>query len=240
VPDTSSINPSASPNATATLSPDDCLAPGEFVDSSHPAVAAYAAAALSASGVGAGATDRDRAVALFEAVRDGIRYDPYDVSYEPAAFRASHVSDTERNWCVPKSILLTAACRSVGIPAALGFADVRNHLQSAKLLERMGTDLFVYHGYSVLWVDDRWQKVSSAFNSDMCRRFGTKVLEWDGTGDALMHAHDAKGDRHMEYVNDRGWHVDMPLDEMMRVFAEVYPSSLSGDAAEVTDEMFDH
>ena len=36
-----------------------------------------------------GATEQG--IALFHAVRDGIRYDPYDISYERTAFRASSV-----------------------------------------------------------------------------------------------------------------------------------------------------
>ena len=73
---------------------------------------------------------------LFYAVRDGFRYDPYNVDHEPADFRASSVVVSPSNWCVPKSVLLTAAARSQGIPARLGFADVRNHLTSEKLKAR--------------------------------------------------------------------------------------------------------
>ena len=156
-------------------------------------------------------------------MRDGFRYDPYGATYETQNFLASTVVGTDRNWCVPKSILLTAACRASGIPAALGFADVRNHLQSEKLSQTMGTDLFAWHGYSTIWVDGEWHKVSSAFNKEMCERFDTKVLEWDGAGDALMHPFDTTGNRHMEYVQDRGTYIDLPLDAMLATFAELYP-----------------
>ena len=163
------------------LRPADCLAATSFVDSDHPTVTAFAARAT--NGI---ESPREQAAALFLAVRDGYRYDPYGATYETENFLASTVVGTDRNWCVPKSILLTAACRASGIPAALGFADVRNHLQSEKLS-------------------------------------GTKVLEWDGTGDALMHPFDTTGNRHMEYVRDRGTYVDLPLDELLATFAELYP-----------------
>jgi len=219
------------------LDPRACLAPGRFVDSDHPAVGAYAAKALAAAGLGLRATERERAVAVFLAVRDGIRYDPYGISREPHDFLASTIAGSERNWCVPKAVLMSAACRSLAIPAALGFADVRNHLQSERLRERMGTDLFVYHGYSVVWIDGGWQKVSSAFNRELCERFGTKVLAWDGTGDALMHPYDERGERHMEYVHDRGWHTDLPLADMLATFEVVYPPTIVDGS--VTDEAFD-
>jgi hypothetical protein len=86
----------------------------------------------------------------------------------------------------------------------------------------MGTDLFAYHGYSELWVDGRWRKASSAFNKELCERFGTKVLEFDGVHDALMHPYDESGQRHMEYVRQRGSYADLPLEEILTAFAEIY------------------
>ena len=62
----------------------------------------------------------------------------------------------------------------------------------------------------------RWFKLSSAFNIELCERFGVKVLEFDGTDDALMHAFDQAGNRHMEYVNQRGSFDDLPLDRDAR------------------------
>ncbi len=159
--------------------------------------------------------DRALSVALFTAVRDGIRYDPYDISIDPGAFRASAICESESNWCVPKAVLYTAALRHVGIPARLAFADVRNHLTSEKLSEAMGTDLFTWHGYTELYLDGRWLKVSTAFNIELCERFGVKVLEFDGTTDALMHPFDEAGHRHMEYVRRRGSYEDLPLDAIL-------------------------
>ncbi len=217
------------------LDPDACRRPTDLIDADHPAVRAFAERAAA----DAGDSDRERAVALFHVVRDGIRYDPY-LPISEGALRASAVASSDRNWCVPKSILLTAACRALGIPAALGFSDVVNHLQSEKLRATMGTDVFAWHGYSVVLIDGAWRKVSSAFNRDLCERFGTKVLEWDGTGDSLMHPFDESGNRHMEYVNDRGVWDDVPFEQMMATFAELYPSYTSDavvDAGAV-DERF--
>lgn len=209
------------------ITPDQCLGATWFVDSDEPAVRAFAERTVEGR-----ADDRERAVALFLAVRDGWRYDPYSSTSEPDDYRASTVLRRSSAYCIPKSVLLTALCRAVGIPARLGFADVRNHLQSAKMRERMGTDLFVYHGYSEIWLDGRWHKVSSAFNKEMCERFGTKVLEWDGIGDALLHPFDASGNRHMEYVNQRGSFADLPFDEIMAAFDEVYTNMFGEGTAD--------
>jgi transglutaminase-like putative cysteine protease len=186
----------------------------------------------------------ERAIALFHAVRDGIRYDPYVIDYSPEAFRASTIAGEPTGWCVSKSVLLCAAARRAGIPARLGFADVRNHLTSDKLRETMGTDLFAWHGYAELLLPDpehpgerRWFKLSTAFNIELCERFGVKTLEFDGTSDALMHPFDEAGQRHMEYVNQRGSFDDLPLEEIKATFAEVYGTAF-GDPSPADDPAF--
>lgn len=213
-----------------------CTEPSYFVDSDDPAIVEYAEKVCADADA---TTGREKAVALFYAVRDGWRYDPYNISYEKTDFRASAILDSASNWCVPKSVLLTALCRAAGIPAAVGFADVKNHLQSEKLQEQMGTDLFIYHGYSLMWIDGAWRKASSAFNKELCERFGTKVLEFNGHDDALMHSFDESGNRHMEYVNYRGDYVDLPLDDVFEAFDEVYGDRFKQPRAHDRDEAFD-
>ncbi len=168
-------------------------------------------------------SDTARAIRLFETVRDGIRYNPFSFSSDPESYVASNIVDQVEAWCVPKTILLAACLRSVGIPAAVGFADVRNHLTSPKLIEVMQTDLFVYHGYVQFWLDGKAFKVTPAFNIELCQRFGVKPLVFDGTSDALLHEFDLKNRRHMEYVNDRGISHDAQISQLLAAFNELYP-----------------
>ena len=196
--------------------PDD-LSPTAFIDSDNPVVRDFVAE------VTEGATDEHEVVArLFAAVRDGIRYDPYNVSGDPADYTASNVLRSDRGYCVQKSVALTAAARAAGIPSRLGFADVKNHLQSERLREMMGTDLFVWHGYSTFFVGGRWTKASSAFNRELCERFGVAPLDFDGREDALLHPFSGDGSRYMEYVHDRGTYADLPLDEILAGIRETY------------------
>lgn len=199
-----------------------------FVDSDHPDVIAFAKEATAGA-----TTDREKAVALFYAVRDGIRYDPYAISSDdPESYRASTVLRDGASYCIPKSVLLCAAARAVGLKARLGFADVRNHLNSEKLRERLGgTDLFIYHGYTELFLEGRWIKVTSAFNIELCDRFGVLPQEFDGEHDALLHPFSADGREHMEYVRDRGSFDELPYDEIIGAFREMYPLMFAGDAA---------
>jgi len=195
----------------------DDLAPTSFIDSDSDAVRGFV------ERVAGEAPDEHETVArLFAAVRDGIRYDPYSVSGDPADYRASNVLQSTSGYCVQKSVALTAAARAAGIPSRLGFADVKNHLQSEKLRERMGTDLFVWHGYSTFFVGGRWTKASCAFNAELCERFGVPPLDFDGREDALLHPFSGDGSRYMEYVNDRGTYADLPLDELLTGIRETY------------------
>lgn len=198
------------------------LAPGRFVDSDHPDVIAFA------RDVCAGAsTDRERASRLFAAVRERLRYDPYTLGFDPKEYEASTILHRDRAYCIPKAVLLCAASRAVGIPARLGFADVKNHLSSKKLLEALGTDLFAWHGYVEMWIDGRPVKATPAFNAALCARFGVPALELDGVHDAMLQAHDGEGRRYMEYVRDRGLFDDLPLDTIVASFRELYPGAAS-------------
>lgn len=196
---------------------DATLQPTALLDSDHPAVLAFATRHRH------GADDRERAVALYYAVRDGFRYDPYRIDLSPAGMRASTVLAAGFGWCVPKATLLAAACRAIGIPARVGFADVRNHLSTARMREVMQTDVFYWHGYAVLLLDGAWRKATPAFNRELCERFDLLPLEFDGRGDSLYHPFDRQGHRHMEYLADRGAFDDVPLARMTEDFARLYP-----------------
>jgi len=196
---------------------DEYLASGRFIDSDHPAVVAF-------SGEHAkGGTPREKAVSLYYAVRDGVRYNPFQNFTLDDAYRGSTCLERREGWCVPKAALLAACARAAGIPARVGYADVKNHLTSPALTAKMGTDLFVWHGYTDLLLDGKWVKATPAFNLAMCRRFRVKPLEFDGTEDSIFHPFDEDERRHMEYLHFRGTYADVPADDIRRVFAETYP-----------------
>ncbi|MGH7821268.1 MAG: hypothetical protein ACREQ9_16005, partial [Candidatus Binatia bacterium] len=135
---------------------------------------------------------------------------------------------------------LAAAARAVGVPSRLGFADVRNHLTTPKLREMMGSDLFVFHGYTELYLEGRWVKATPAFNLALCQRFGVLPLEFDGRTDSIFHAFDAENRRHMEYLRDHGSFAEFPFERMAASFLEAYPvlfERLDG-VKTIRDELF--
>lgn len=197
------------------------LKPTEVVDSDHPAVIQFAEGKK-----GRSPDSREQAVALYYAVRDGFRYNPYDLDLTPRGLSASRVLEVKHGWCVTKAVLLAAACRAIGIPARLGYADVRNHLSTERMRQTMQTDVFYWHGYTAILLNGQWVKATPAFNIELCEKFGLKPLEFDGTQDSIYHPFDLAGNRHMEYLNFRGEFADVPVDDMVRTFDECYPRAV--------------
>jgi transglutaminase-like putative cysteine protease len=196
-----------------------------YIETGHPGIAAFAEKAV------AGArTDVEKAIKLFYAVRDGFPYNPYNISGARDDYRASHTLNTGSGWCVQKGVLMTATARAAGIPARPGYADVKNHLATPRMLALMGNDYFSYHGYVELWLEapagdvtgGRWVKVTPVFNKELCDKFNVRAQEFDGTGDALFQEYDSLGRRHMEYLLDRGPYTDLPFQEIYDDFWERY------------------
>lgn len=178
----------------------------------------------------------EQTLALFYAVRDEIRYDPYLPAERLSDFAASRTMELMRGWCVPKSILYAACCRAIGVPARLGYADVRNHLSTENLRRQMGTDVFYWHGYTAVHIEGRWIKATPVFNIAMCERFRVRPLDFDGKEDSIFHPFDLDGRQHMEYLNFRGEYADVPFNEITRDFEKYYPDMVANTQA----SDFDH
>ncbi len=201
---------------------DALLAPTEFLDFEHPEMRAFV------DRVTEGAeSDIDKAVALFYAVRDEIRYDIYDVSTDPAHYRASSVLVRRGGWCIPKAVLLAAAARGAGIPAVIGMSDVVNHFTTPKVEAIMGKDaVFLNHGSAGLFLNGRWVKAVPAFNKELCAKMGVAPTEFDGRNDALLQEFDAENNTRMVYLKDHGFWSDLPLRRIMDDFRSYYPGAM--------------
>lgn len=195
----------------------DYLLVTPVIDFDNRLVRAFAEKHVSGS-----AGQSQEAIALYYAVRDMFRYDPYTLDLSVKGMRASTTLQNGYGWCVSKAVLLAACCRSRGIPARLGFGDVRNHISTRRLREWMQTDVFYWHGYTDIYLNERWVKATPAFNRSLCEKFGIKPLEFDGLNDSIFHPFDTSGNRHMEYINDRGTFADLPLDAILTSFENHY------------------
>ena len=167
-------------------------------------------------------SQKEKAKELFYFVRDELKYNPYLALGSIEDYRASKTLQRGEGFCIQKAVVLAALARAVGIPARLGFADIRNYLASKELMEMMGTNLFVYHGYSELWLNNKWVKATPAFNIEMCNKFDIKPVEFDGVTDGVFHERNKKGELHIEYVKYHGTYADLPFKEIMQAFKDQY------------------
>jgi transglutaminase-like putative cysteine protease len=191
--------------------------PADYIDSVHPSVVAFAHTAVEPPD-----SAREKASKIYTAVRDGIDCNPYVNPGVPESFRASSVLAADNGYCVGKAALYAAACRVHGIPARVGFADMRNHLTTEKLRQSMGTDMFTWHGFTEVFVDGDWRKATPTFNDTLCARLGVEPLDFDGHGDALLHPFDGAGRAYMQYLNNHGSYHDVPAKFLMREMARDY------------------
>jgi len=168
-------------------------------------------------------SQKEKAKELFYFVRDEVKYNPYLAFCSFEDYRASKTLQRGEGYCIQKAVVLTALARAVGIPARLGFADIKNHLAPKKLIEMMETNIFVYHGYSELWLNNKWVKATPAFNIEMCNKFDLKPVEFDGVTDAIFHKRNKKGEPHIEYIKYHGTYADLPFKEIMQAFINQYP-----------------
>ncbi|MEQ9362839.1 MAG: transglutaminase family protein [Leptospirales bacterium] len=206
------------PAPGAGPAPEDCLAPTYFLDYEDPAVQSFVAAHTDPAG-----DAKSNAVRLYFAVRDGLRYNPYKVSLDHDAYRISRVVGLKQSYCIPKAMLFAGVCRAIGAPARLGFGDVKNHLSSERLIDFLGTDLFAYHGYAEVFLNDRWVQATPAFDRRLCGKFGVAPLDFDGEADSLFQEFDGDGQKFMEYVNYHGTSADLPFQWLMRGMTAAYP-----------------
>jgi transglutaminase-like putative cysteine protease len=199
------------------------LSPTRVIDRDHPEVRRAAEACRREQ-------PADTAIALFEHVRDRIRYTPFP-PFEEDAFIASGVLARGEGYCVQKAVLLAALGRAAGIPSRLGFADVRNHKVSDTLREAMGTNLFVYHGYTEFHLGGAWVKATPAFDAHTSEKLGVLPVDLDGIGDALFHPVDPRGNPFIEYVTDHGGFADLPFERIMTAILTTYGPDAHPDAA---------
>ncbi|MFF5448582.1 transglutaminase family protein [Streptomyces sp. NPDC012888] len=217
------MNPQSGTGTAAV--PDEALAATEFIDHESPEVRAFVRDAVPASAT----TPTERAVALYYAVRDGIRYEVYGADLSREGLRAGRVAATGSGMCLHKSVLYAAGLRSLGIPARLVLTDVRNHLASDRLKQLLGGDVFHQHGLTSVHLDGRWVKATPVFNRTLCRLYRMAPLEFDGTADSLHHPFDEHGRKQMEFLRFHGEFDDLPYEWVVADLRAAHPGLFQGD-----------
>lgn len=165
--------------------------------------------------------DKEKAIALYYFVRDGIKHNAYAPLYDPDRYKASAILQTGNGFCQQKAILLVALARVAGIPARLGFVNVRDHLLSDTFRAMIGgINILPFHGYAELYIDGKWIHASPAYDIDICRRKRFVPVEFDGINDAKDSPYDLDGNPHMEHLKYHGPYEDFPWDEILNYYTE--------------------
>lgn len=169
-------------------------------------------------------TNKEKAIALFYWVRDKIKYNMY--TYDPSNksnLKASVTLQRGNGFCMAKAILLSTFARAVGIPARIHMVDIINHKIPNWIEELMGTKTFHCHGYSELYINGKWSKLTPVFDKDTAIKAGYEpFVEYDGENDALLAQYDKEGNQFVEYTEDYGIYTDVPLEKIREIFAKNY------------------
>tara|TARA_R110000764_G_scaffold232047_1_gene324055 strand:- start:36377 stop:37024 length:648 start_codon:yes stop_codon:yes gene_type:complete len=168
-------------------------------------------------------TNKEKTIGLYNKVRDEWKYDPYHISLAKENYRASSIVQKSTGNCVEKSILLIAGLRGMGIPARLHLGKVKNHIAVERLTEKFGSNELTPHGMVNANLNNKWLKMSPAFNKSLCEKLNVEPLEFDGEHNSFLQAYNSAGTRFMEYIEDYGHFEDVPLEFMKKNIKEHYP-----------------
>jgi transglutaminase-like putative cysteine protease len=167
---------------------------------------------------------KEKTIRLYLKVRDSWRYDPYSLSFSKENFKASNIAKKSKGHCVEKSIILIACLRALNIPARLHLGKVKNHIGVERLTEKFGTNELTPHGMVNVYLNNKWLKLSPAFNKSMCRICNVSPLEFDGENSSFLQEFNDEGNLFMEYLDDYGHFEDVPLEFMINNAKEHYPN----------------
>ena len=195
-----------------------------FIDSSHPLLQKKAQELLQ----DIDPNDQIQiAVKLFYYVRDEIKY---VVKYAPQYYNRKNTKATATlkrgyGYCIQKATLMAALARIAGIPTRIHFVDMKNHLTPQSYIDRVGSNLFVYHAYPELYLNGKWIEANVAFDKDLCDRKNFPIVHFDGIKPGLFAKQDDTGQPFVEYIKDHGTYADVPYWKILWAWKKEYKFS---------------
>ncbi|WP_371804761.1 transglutaminase family protein [Candidatus Lokiarchaeum ossiferum] len=164
------------------------------------------------------------AVKLFYFVRDEIKY---VVKFSPSYYsrkntRASSTLARGYGYCIQKATLMASLTRIAGIPTRLHFVDMKNHLTPQSYIDKVGSNLFVYHAYPELFLNGKWVEANVAFDKELCERKNFPIVNFDGIKPGLFAKQDDSGKPFVEYIKDHGTFADVPYWKIMWAWKQEY------------------
>lgn len=160
---------------------------------------------------------------VYEYVRDSWQYSPLRLSLIEEEYSSNYLANRPQGHCIDKSILLITILKSLNIEARLGLAKVKNHIAAERIVEFLGTDVLVPHGYVEIYLEDKWVKATPAFNKTLCEKLNVPVLDFNGREDSIFQSFSNDGTQFMEYIEDYGSFDTVPLELIESLLHSYYP-----------------
>ncbi len=170
-------------------------------------------------------SEQEKAIGIYLKVRDGWRYNPYQIFGQKEKFKASEIARRKEGHCLDKAILLITGLRALNIPARIHLAKVKNHIAVERLIEKLGTNELTPHGMVDVFLGGKWLKISPAFNIELCEKCNVAPLDFDGAHDSVFQEYNQEGKEFMEYLEDYGHFEDFPIDFVFKNMKEHYGPS---------------
>ncbi len=183
------------------LNQDFCLLPDKFMDFHHPDIQSKVQELTN------GLRDPwDKAVAVFQFVRDEIIYDFAPKISGPENWKASVILNKGRGFCHQKSILQSALYRAVGIPSAFTYQDVIDQpLMDTRYKELFQDGILYYHGLSVIFYNQKWIRQDATLDQGLCHRRGYRVGVVREGMETILPVTTLAGSSHFKIQKDHGY-----------------------------------
>ena len=185
-------------------------------------------------------SNKDKAVALFNYVRDNILY-----KFNYWNLKASTTLKQGYGMCTNKNNLLTAMLRAVGITAGYGILKVKSREYFGPLMlnffKKMMSEEST-HIYTQVYLGDKWVKCDPSTDKILSEKtayfnYSTELVQWDGINDAM--------DRILPHhiISDSGPfdNIDSKLDKKPKnvTFFKLRLANLYVDFLRTYDKRFD-
>ena len=166
---------------------------------------------------------KERAIALYYSIRDGIQYYPYEIHLFDSETKASKIIERGRGHCIDKAIVYVSCLRLIGIPAKIGLSKVINHIGTERMERILLSNVLTPHGYVEMNINGRWVKATPAFNEILCRFLNVSALDFNANEDSLFQEYDQGGNKFMQYIEDYGSFDEFPAELIVELLEEHYP-----------------
>ena len=163
----------------------------------------------------------DKAITIFNFVRDHIQYKIPDHFLRGKYIVSSSLLEIGAGNCLQKSLILASLGRACGIPTRLHIADIINHAAPPNYVKEWGNIMY-WHGYVDIYLEDKWVAANPDYPASLCEKKGYPIVQFDGKHDACLPTQDNEGNKFIEYIADHGWYADLPKLRMQWNYFKAY------------------